>query len=63
MIMQVHRFGDKTAVCIGHGYTVYLDTDTAVQLAEAIIAVVDEIEIEPEFSESTVGTFTIEQST
>lgn len=55
--MQVHRFGDKVAIYLNTGETQYLEVDTAIELADAITAVVDDIEIHS-FSESECGTFT-----
>ncbi len=36
MKAQVHRFRDKVAVYVGTGDTVYLDPNTAQQLAQAL---------------------------
>lgn len=36
MKAQIHRFGGKVAVYVGNGDTVYLDPNTAQQLAQAL---------------------------
>ena len=35
--LQVHRFGDKVAIYIGTGATVYLTTDEALQLGRQLM--------------------------
>ncbi len=53
---QVHRFRDHVALYVGNGETVYVKPQDARTLGEALLACADDVEIQPNFSLSQVGT-------
>jgi hypothetical protein len=52
---QVHRFGNNVAIFLDNGSTVYLPASAARTIGEALIAGADDINNEPDFCKSTIG--------
>lgn len=57
---QIHRFGDKVAVYLGSGETVYLTVKEAVAISNAIINCAGDIGDNQSFADSQCGTFNLE---
>ena len=56
--LQVHRFGDKVAIYIGTGATVYLTADEALQLGRQLMDCACDVQ-HLKFSSSTFHTFSL----
>jgi len=59
-VASVHRFGEKVAVYVGTGETVYLTADQAKNLAAALSSCAANISV-CKFTDSNFGTETIKE--
>ena len=57
---QIHRYGDKVAIYIGTGQTVYLTPKEAKAIAKVLNAGARNIREEPKFSQSNFKTVEFE---
>ena len=53
---QIHRYGDKVAIYIGTGQTVYLTPEEAKAIAKVLNACARNVKEEPKFSHSNFKT-------
>ena len=53
---QLHRFGEKVAMYLGSGQTVYMDPKTAIAIAKSLNACARNIKDQPSFAKSEFKT-------